>query len=229
MLLLPWSNIGFCLLLTTRRQEGIDLRLSEELKKKHGVAVEWLLFEGLAFESHLAFYQRLPHPVDVVICVFGYLGEEKKARSNFGEAQAIIHNNFLAPVSILNVVAEDFAQRKQGSIIGISSVAGERGRQSNYFYGAAKAGWSTYLGGLRNRLHPLGVQVLTVKPGFVRTKMTSHLALPSLLTASPDSLAESIWRAYSQKKNILYHRAVWRWIMWIIRLLPEAIFKRLRL
>lgn len=224
-----FAQAGFRLLLTSRRKEKVDLLLSEQLKKEHGIEVEWLIFEGLAFDSHLAFYQQILHAPDVVICAFGYLGEEKKARSHFEETQAIIHTNFLAQVSILNIVAEDFAQRKQGTIIGISSVAGDRGRQSNYLYGAAKAGWSAYLSGLRNRLHPLGIQVLTVKPGFVYTKMTSHLRLPSAITASPSSLAQSIWRAYRRKQNVLYHPAIWRWIMWIIQLLPEALFKRLRL
>ena len=224
-----FAQEGFDLLLTARREEAFNLAWSDDLQKAHGISVKWLQFEGLDFDSHAAFYEQIAEPLEVVICVFGYLGNQKEAEQNFEEAQTILQSNFTAPVSILNRVANDFAEKGQGTIIGISSVAGERGRQSNYFYGAAKAGWTAYLSGLRNRLHPFGVQVLTVKPGFVRTKMTKGLDLPPLLTASPEALAQSIWRAYRRKQNVLYHRPIWRLIMWIIRHLPEALFKRLRL
>ena len=119
--------------------------------------------------------------------------------------------------------------RGSGTIIGISSVAGDRGRGSNYIYGASKSGLTAFLSGLRNSLWNTGVQVLTVKPGFVRTRMTEHLKLPSHLTAAPEQVARAIIRAQAAGKNVIYVPSVWRAVMMIIRLLPEPIFKRTRL
>ena len=116
-----------------------------------------------------------------------------------------------------------------GFIVGISSVAGERGRQSNYIYGAAKGALSVYLSGLRNRLHKDGVRVITVLPGFIRTKMTEHLDLPENLMAEPAEVAEDIYTAYKKGKEIIYTKWLWRWIMAIIKAIPETVFKRLKL
>ncbi len=160
---------------------------------------------------------------------FGYLGDQSRAQKDFQEARQIIETNFLGAVSILEVIARDFAHRGHGFIIGMSSVAGERGRQSNYIYGAAKGALSIYLSGLRNRLHNRGVRVITVLPGFIRTKMTEHLDLPEKLMAEPEDVAEDIFRAYKKRKEIVYSKWFWRWIMKIIKLIPERVFKRLNL
>ncbi len=119
--------------------------------------------------------------------------------------------------------------RKAGLIIGLSSVAGDRGRASNYVYGSAKAGLSAFLSGLRHRLAASGVRVMTVKPGFVRTAMTEGLNLPPLLTAEPDQVAADILSAVKKRRDTIYSRWYWRFIMSAIRLLPESIFKRTRL
>ena len=111
--------------------------------------------------------------------------------------------------------------------MGISSVAGDRGRKTNYIYGSSKAAFSAYLGGLRNRLDSSGVSVLTVKPGFVATKMTQDLDLPEKLTAQPNDVAEDIFNAQQKKRNILYTKAIWQLIMLIIKHIPEFIFKKL--
>ena len=108
-------------------------------------------------------------------------------------------------------------------------MAGERGRQSNYIYGAAKAALTTYLSGLRNRLSKSNVHVITVLPGFIQTKMTAAMALPALLTATPRQVAEEIHAAWAKSRNIIYTRWFWRWIMAIIKLIPETVFKRLSL
>ena len=129
----------------------------------------------------------------------------------------------------MNIIANDFEQRRSGTIIGISSVAGDRGRQSNYLYGSAKAALTTYLSGLRNRLARSNVHVVTVKPGFVRTKMTSGLALPGPLTAKPERVAADIFDAYQKRGDQLYTLWPWRYLMFIIRNIPEPVFKRLRL
>jgi short-subunit dehydrogenase len=130
---------------------------------------------------------------------------------------------------MLEVIAADFEERGHGMIIGISSVAGERGRQSNYIYGSAKAGFNAYLSGLRNRLSKRGVHVMTVLPGFINTKMTASLDLPGLLTAQPEEVAEDIYKAFQKKKNFLYTKWFWRWIMLIIKYIPEPVFKRMGL
>jgi short-subunit dehydrogenase len=145
------------------------------------------------------------------------------------ETLRTIHTNYSGAVSVLNIVAADYRQRKKGSIIGISSVAGERGRQSNFIYGSAKAGFSAYLSGLRNLLYHHGVHVMTVLPGFVNTQMTEHLALPQLLTAQPMEVANQIFVAAEKRKNVLYVKWFWRFIMQVIKLIPEPVFKRARL
>ena len=132
-------------------------------------------------------------------------------------------------VSILSVIADDFEKRGSGCIAAISSVAGDRGRQSNYIYGSAKAGLTAYLSGLRNRLTSKGVHVMTVKPGFCRTKMTENLELPAALTASPEQVAHAVYRGMEKGRSTVYTLWMWRWIMLIIKHIPEPIFKKMKL
>ncbi|WPQ60824.1 SDR family oxidoreductase [Chitinophaga sancti] len=203
--------------------------LQQDLQIRYHIKVESYAFDATDFDSHAAFYAGLPVKPDITICVYGYLGEQVKAQSNWSEAARIIHTNFTGAVSILNIVADDYAATGAGTIVGISSVAGERGRQSNYIYGSSKAGFTTYLSGLRNRLFHKGVHVLTVKPGFVYTRMTEHLKMPPLLTAQPDAVAKDVYKAAAKKKNVLYTKWFWRYIMLIIKSIPEGIFKKLKL
>jgi short-subunit dehydrogenase len=112
-------------------------------------------------------------------------------------------------------------------MVGISSVAGDRGRKSNYIYGAAKAALTAYLSGLRNRLYELQVHVMTVKPGFVATKMTEGMDLPEKLTALPEEVARDIFSAQQKGKDVLYTKWMWRWVMLIIRNIPEFQFKKM--
>ncbi|PSL43429.1 hypothetical protein CLV51_108119 [Chitinophaga niastensis] len=203
--------------------------LQQDLQVRYGVTATTHDFDATSFGSHPAFYNSLPVQPDVTICVFGYLGDQEKAQSNWEEAAAIINTNFTGAVSILNIVADSYAAKGQGTIIGISSVAGERGRQSNYIYGSAKAGFTAYLSGLRNRLFRSGVHVMSVQPGFVNTRMTQHLTLPPLLTAQPEAVATAVFKAAKKKKNILYVKWHWKYIMLIIKSIPEGVFKKLKL
>lgn len=188
-----------------------------------------LKLDVLDFPSHAELYERLsPKPVGV-ICVAGYLGDQRTAQIDFVESQKIIGTNYTGLVSLLNIITNDFEERKTGFIVGISSVAGDRGRQSNYIYGSAKAAFTTYLSGLRNRLTKVGVPVLTVKPGFVRTRMTEGMDLPDKLTAQPEKVAKDIFRAQQKKKDVIYTIWLWRFIMLIIRHIPECIFKKMNL
>ena len=129
---------------------------------------------------------------------------------------------------MLTLLANQCETQQHGCLAVISSVAGERGRQSNYIYGAAKGGLNLFLQGLRNRLTQAGVTVITIKPGFVDTPMTT--AFPkNALFASAETVGAGVYRAIMKKKDIAYVPSFWRWIMLIIRLIPERVFKRLAL
>jgi len=183
----------------------------------------------MAPDSHAAFFDGLAVKPDTTICVFGYLGKQQLAETDWKECQRIIMVNYTGAVSILNIVAEYYAQQGKGTIVGISSVAGERGRMSNYFYGSAKAGFTAYLSGLRNRLFHQGVHVLSVQPGFVYTRMTEGMPLPKPLTATPELVAQAVYKATLAKKNVIFVKGWWKWIMLIIRNIPEPIFKKMKL
>ena len=138
----------------------------------------------------------------------------------------------LGPIFTFSTLAEfanRFEQRGSGCLIGISSVAGERGRATNYVYGSAKAGFTAFLSGLRNRLAKKGVHVITVLPGFVATKMTAGMDLPRKLTAKPSEVANCLFNAVQKKHNIVYVKPVWRFIMMIIRNIPEHVFKKMKI
>ena len=203
--------------------------LQAHFKLVHQTRVDLLEVDVCNLATQEQQFQNLANQVDVVICLAGYLGDQTRAEKNWNEAHKIMQTNLIGPMHILNIFSEAFARRQQGTIIGISSVAGERGRQSNYHYGAAKAGFSTYLDGLRNRLYQSKVHVLTVKPGFMATKMTADLKLPKLLTASPKQAADHIFSAWQKKKNTIFILPVWRLIMLAIRNIPEFVFKKMSL
>lgn len=192
-------------------------------------SIKVLPFDVTQYQTHHDFYHQLSPKPDGVIAAFGYLGEQKKAESSFDEARRIIDTNFVGAVSILEIIARDFEQQGKGFIIGISSVSGERGRQSNYIYGSAKGAFTVYLSGLRNRLSKQNVQVLTVLPGFVRTKMTADMALPEKLTAAPSEVAADIHAAWRRGKPVIYTKWLWRWIMLVIKAIPEKIFMKMKL
>jgi decaprenylphospho-beta-D-erythro-pentofuranosid-2-ulose 2-reductase len=216
------------LLLASRNVELLEKK-ARDLEIRHDIKARAMAFDAADPATHQAFYEALDPKPDGVIAAFGYLGDQNRAQSDFAEAHRIIQTNFTGAVSILEIVAADFQRRGQGFIIGISSVAGERGRQSNYFYGAAKGALSIYLSGLRNRLSKHRVRVITVLPGFIRTKMTQSLPLPGLLTAAPEQAAADIYAAYCKSKDVIYIRWFWRWIMTVIKAIPEPLFKRLSL
>ncbi|MBF0236855.1 MAG: SDR family oxidoreductase [SAR324 cluster bacterium] len=224
-----YGREGYGLMLAAREAKKRLSITCHDLEIRYGVTAKAIEFDAVDFSNHAAFYRNLPEVPAIVVCVFGYLGDQSLAIRNFEESRKILETNYLGAVSILNVIANDFESRKNGSIIGISSVAGDRGRQSNYLYGSAKAGFSAYLSGLRNRLYGSQVHVMTVKPGFIFTKMTENMNLPPALTAQPDQVAKDIVRAGRSQRDVLYTRWFWRYIMLIICLIPESIFKRLKL
>ncbi len=202
---------------------------AKDLSIRHGVVAKAIEFDVLAYETHEAFYNALDPKPDVVICVLGYMPDQKASEKDHALARQVMATNYVGCANILSIAANDMEARNSGSIIGISSVAGERGRASNYFYGSAKAGFTAFLSGLRNRMALVGLHVMTVKPGFVYTKMTEGLPLPAPLTAQPEQVAEDVFKAWRKKKNVLYTKWMWRWIMAIIRSIPEWKFKKMKL
>jgi decaprenylphospho-beta-D-erythro-pentofuranosid-2-ulose 2-reductase len=171
---------------------------------------------------------RILGRLDLVLVAQGVLGSQPEAEARGEVGGKLLHTNFVAPALLLQESANRLATQQSGTLVAISSVAGDRGRQSNYFYGAAKSGLSTFLSGLRNRVYRHGVHVLTVKPGFVDTPMTAHLP-KNALYAPPDRVARAILRAVEQKRNVIYVPGFWRAVMLVIRAIPEGIFKRLKL
>jgi len=225
-LAVKFASHGFNCFLAGRDIEDLK-RSANDLKLRYKIEASACFFDAMDFESHYRFYTELdPKPLGVV-CSFGYLGGQKTAESDFNEAEKIIFSNYLGCVSILNISANFMEKERNGFIIGISSVAGDRGRRSNYFYGSAKAGLTAYLSGLRSRLSKSGVHVMTVKPGFVKTKMTSGVKLPPLITALPEKTASDIFTGWKKKKNVMYTTGIWKLIMGVVKMIPEGIFKKL--
>ena len=170
-------------------KEGYDIQLAarnsgalkddcSDIKIRYDVKATFHELDALDISSHEYFISSLPKIPDVAVYSIGALGDQKESENNIIQSIEIIRTNFEGLVSIFGHLANFFQERGSGSLIGISSVAGDRGRATNYIYGSAKAGFSAFLSGLRNRLYPFGVDVITVKPGFVRTKMTYNMKLP---------------------------------------------------
>jgi short-subunit dehydrogenase len=197
-----------------------------DLALRYGVPVSLHELDALAVGTHAGFVASLPALPEIAVCAVGLMGAQT---DDPAQDTLVLRSNFEGPASILSALALAFDARGYGTVVGISSVAGLRGRGSNYVYGSAKAGFTAFLSGLRNRLAPRGVHVVTVLPGFVATRMTDGMALPPALTAQPEEVATAILRAVTARKNVIYVRPIWRAIMLVIRLIPEPVFKRLRL
>jgi decaprenylphospho-beta-D-erythro-pentofuranosid-2-ulose 2-reductase len=223
-----FARAGHNIQLTARNPGDIG-RLSADLSIRFNIHASVHAFDAGAIDDHLSFFRDLAPKPDITVYIIGYMGAEKESLQSWAETEKIINANYTGAVSILNIVAGYYASQKKGTIVGISSVAGERGRQSNFLYGSAKAGFTAYLSGLRNYLFPFGAHVVTVKPGFVYTKMTEDLPLPAKLTATPDRVAAAVHKAVEKKKNTVYVKPVWRWIMLVIRSIPEPLFKKMKL
>ena len=204
-----FAREGYDIQLAARNVEEI-LPDSSDLSIRYGVNVSIHEFDALDFLSHEQFVNNLPTLPTVALSCIGLLGIQSDSEININKAIKVIRTNFEGVVSILGVIANKFKRRGYGTIIGISSVAGDRGRGSNFIYGSAKAGLSAYLSGLRNSLNNYGINVITVKPGYVLTKMTSNKKLPKILTTIPDKVADSIYFAYKYKKKVIYISPIWK-------------------
>lgn len=225
---IKFASKGYNIQLAARHIDRL-IFIQSDIMIRFGVECTIHEFDALEFEQHPSFFESLEQKPDIVICAFGYLGDQILSETSWAENQLIININYTGAVSILNIFANFFSNSQKGTIIGMSSVAGERGKLSNYAYGSAKAGFTVYLSGLRNRMYNSHVNVISVLPGFVYTKMTKGIDLPKFLTVHPSVVADAVYKGFSNGANIVYVKWVWRWVMLGIRLLPESIFKRLKL
>lgn len=224
------------LILAGRNKNEVEI-IAKDIKIRFDVMTIPILIdiEEIDFKNIKNFIKKFDQPFEIFANFIGYLGNQEIAQNDPKEIEKIINTNYLKIVLFTEQIVSLMIEWKQKgliqnpTIIGVSSVAGDRGRQSNYFYGSAKAGYSAYLSGLRNRLFKEKIHVITVKPGFVYTKMTSNLNLPKALTAQPEEVAKDIWKAVESKKNIIYTKWFWKYIMLIIKNIPESIFKKLKL
>lgn len=221
---------GYTLYLAGRQRDELR-RIAADLEIRYGVAVHSGRFDVSATKRHGDFIRSAEESLDGLQGVVFAVGEMGVPERDAKDPEAIvrlIQSNFAGAASILTHCANRLEEQGSGFIIGITSVAGDRGRQSNYPYGAAKGGLGLFLQGMRNRLFDKGVRVITVKPGFVDTAMT--FGMPGLfLVADPDRVGQRIVRALDGRGDVLYVPWFWRFILWIIRAIPETLFKRLKL
>jgi len=226
-----FASHQYDLILAGRDLEELQA-LAADLHLRHNVSARAERVDVLNFEALESALAACVDPAGdslegAVLCT-GYLGDPETARKDLNEARRIIDTNFTGSALALEVLANHFERKRKGFICALSSVAGDRGRQSNYLYGSAKGGLTTYLQGLRNRLYHRGVHVITVKPGFVDTRMVYGKGkLP--LVASPEAVARGIYRAVKSRKNVVYVPWFWRVIMFMVCLIPEELFKKLRM
>lgn len=200
-----------------------------DLRLRYNVPAHVAAFDVLDTSGHAALVDALPELPEIVVMVVGLLGDQAASEKDSSAAELVMRTNYVAPCLLLGEIANRMSARGSGTIIGISSVAGDRGRASNYVYGSAKAGLSAFLAGLRNRLAAKNVRIITVKPGFVDTRMTAAMKLPKALTAQPEEVARRVVRAEQKGYDVIYVRPIWRVIMACIGMIPESKFKYLKL
>lgn len=226
---MAFARQGFPLYLAGRDQSELA-RIASDLNIRYDIAVNYGYFDAERTELHGEFFDKVRQSTQGlagVVQAFGYISTTLPGKS-IEEDLKVISINFSGAVSILNLCSDYFSENKAGFIIGISSVAGDRGRQSNYIYCSAKSGLTTYLQGLRNKLHKSNVRVITIKPGYVDTPMA--FGKPNLfLVESPEVIGEKIANTIHKNKDVFYFPWFWRYIMLVIKLIPENIFKRMNI
>ena len=222
-----WAAQGAQMFLVARNPEKLAA-VAADLKMRGAAYVGTAVADLDDTDKHA---ELLAHAVnsltgmDIAYLAYGILGDQPRGEQEFEHAAQILHSNFVAPVSLLTWLANFCVQRHAGVLAVISSVAGDRGRKSNYLYGSSKAGLSAFLGGLRNRIDREGVTVLTIKPGPVKTAMTSAMK-GSEKFADVNAVAKSIVSAIDAKKDTLYVPSKWALIMFVLTHIPEAVFKK---
>ena len=225
-----FASVGESLFLVARNKEKLEA-VAQDLRVRGAAKVECAVLDMNDLERHEPLLQEATEALgglDGVLIAHGTLPDQKACEASYAVAEQELKTNFLSIVSLLTPLANRFEAQRGGFIAVISSVAGDRGRGSNYLYGAAKGGVSLFLQGLRNRLHPAGVSVITIKPGFVDTPMTQDIEKNALF-AQPEKVAAGIVRAIDKEREVVYLPSFWRFVMMMIRSVPEPLFKRLKL
>lgn len=219
---------GRPVMLAARQPDTLEQNRAD-LALRHDVAVSLHAYDALALEQAAAFLDGLPQTPGVVVCVVGLLGVQAETEGDVAKIRAVVDSNLTGPAVALEAAALRLAKLDPpGAVIGFSSVAGDRGRATNYWYGAAKAGLTAMLSGLRQKYARSGLLVITVKPGFVATRMTEGMDLPKRLTAQPEQVASRVIRALEKRREVVYVLPIWRLVMTIIRLIPERLFRKMK-
>ena len=206
--------------------------IARDLEIRSGRPVQSESLDLDRLDQHPALLDRAAQAlggIDIALIAHGTLPDQDACQQSVATTLAAIHTNALSIISLATLLANLFEARGQGVLVAIGSVAGDRGRQSNYVYGAAKGMVGLFLQGLRNRLNGKGIQVITVKPGFVDTPMTAAFEKKGLLWAQPDQIAKGIVAAVERRRDVVYLPWFWRWIMLLILHIPEGVFKRMKL
>lgn len=225
-----YAQQGHRLFITARSQKRLD-EISADLTTRGAAQVNAKVFDASQLETHSTLIAQVVDElsqVDICLIAHGTLPDQQQCQDDVQYALQEFNLNGTSIISLCTVLANHLEQQASGTLAVISSVAGDRGRQSNYLYGTAKAAVSTFLQGLRNRLCKHNVHVLTIKPGFVDTPMTASFD-KGPLWATPEKVANDICRAIEKKRNTLYTPWFWWVIMAIIKAVPESIFKKLSL
>ncbi|GAC1339338.1 MAG: SDR family oxidoreductase [Acetobacteraceae bacterium] len=218
-----YAKAGRTVVLGARNAASLDADRAD-LELRYGVAASAVEFDVIGDEPD-RFFAGLPEVPGTVVMVAGGNGVQSISDAEDAAAELVMQTNYLGPARVL-LAAARVMQARGGCIIGVSSVAGERGRKANYVYGSAKAGFTAFLSGLRARLNGK-VRVITVKPGYVATRATADMRLPPPLTAQPEEVARAVFDAEAKGRDVIYVRPVWWLIMLVIRAIPERVFKRL--
>lgn len=222
---------GARLFLLARNDERLQ-RLATDLRVRGASAVDSATLDVNDIGAHNGVLDRARAALgefDVVLLAHGTLGDQKRCETEVDAALQELQTNAVSTIALLTSLANLMEEQRHGTIAVISSVAGDRGRPSNYVYGTAKAAVTTFCEGLRARMHKCGVHVLTVKPGMVDTPMTEGLDLPKILLARPEAIASDIVKAVRKRKDTIYTPLPWKFVMMGIVHLPETIFKKLSL
>lgn len=225
-----WAARGDALYLVARNEERLTA-IAADLRVRGAAEIHTLCADLNNLEEHAAIVGSAEFAcggIDTVLIAHGTLSHQKTGESDVKYALAEIHTNALSTISLLTIIGNLFEVRRSGTIAVISSVAGDRGRASNYVYGSAKAMITAYASGLRQRLRKSNVAVITIKPGFVDSPMTAHFQ-KGPLWAKPAAVAIRIVRAIDRGETEVYVPGFWRLIMAIIRVIPNSIFRDLNL
>lgn len=224
------SEEGFIVALLARREEKLE-ELAQEINRQSGETRAIIYpHDVIQVESIPELFQTILRDlkgIDALVYVSGAQYPTEFSEYDFGRDRETILVNLVGALAWLGQAAAFFERMGTGQIVGVSSVAGDRGRVGNPAYHASKAGLSAYLESLRNRLTRSGVNVLTVKPGFVDTDTFQRNAKTVFGVITPQKAAEGIWRAMLRRRQVVYVPGWWRWLMLVITHIPSFIFRRL--